>query len=177
MKKILGISLMLLIVYIAGCSSSVDENVLSAGNEFYSGSTKEILEEKIETNMASKIIVVDDNYFVSKVKFTMKGEEAIHESEYDRDYIQKNDYKGHPKYEIIKPGLYGDQTYEVVSVNHGDYYYLISLSLISDAEINLDDENSLDSAATYYNLKIKTVDDVVSSDYYYEVLRKIETEE
>ncbi|MGY0400413.1 hypothetical protein [Carnobacterium jeotgali] len=177
MKKSYLLIYTALLFALVGCNNKVNENVFIKGNEFYSGSTKENLEKDVEHNRPSKLIVAGDSHYISSSMLETEVENVIHEVIQARDYIQKDDYKGHPQYDLIERNLSGDKIYKVISVRRGDYYYLVSLNLISDAEININNENSLVSAATFYNLKVNTPNDVVSTDYYYEVLRKIVIEE
>lgn len=177
MKKSYLLAYTVLIFVLVSCNKTINENVFVKGNEFYSGISKEKLEQDVENNRPSKLVVASDSHYLSTSLLKSEDADVVNEFVQARDYIQKKDYKGHPKYDIIERSLSGDEVYEVISVSHGDYCYLISLNLISDANVNIDNENSLDSVATYYDLRIKTTGDSISMDYYYEVLRKIEADE
>ena len=159
MKKGYLLIYAILLFVLVGCDKEIDENVFVKGNEYYSGTTKEQLEMNVENNRPSKLIVKSDSHYASI------------------SILKSEDYKGHPRYDIIERSISGDKTYKVISVNNGDYYHLISLNLISDAAIDIEKEKSLDSAAEYYDFQVKNTDDGLSTDYYYEVLRKIEADE
>ena len=164
----------LLLFGLVGCIKQADENALVMGNEFYSGSSKENLEHDLENNKPAKLEVASESQYFSSSLVKIKDEDALHHYVQVRDYLQKKDYKGHPRYDLIERHVAGDKIYDVISVSHGEYIYLISLNLLSDANINLKKEDSLNSAAIFYENKVKTTEDNVSTDYYYEVLRKIE---
>ena len=179
MKKGYLLIYAILLFVLVGCDKEIDENVFVKGNEYYSGTTKEQLEMNVENNRPSKLIVKSDSHYasISILKSEDEDKNVVNEFIQIRDYIKKEDYKGHPRYDIIERSVSGDKTYKVISVNNGDYYHLISLNLISDAAIDIEKEKSLDSAAEYYDLQVKNTDDGLSTDYYYEVLRKIEADE
>lgn len=175
MKKDYLLGYTLLLFLLVGCTRAVSEDIFIEGNAFYSGSTIERLEKDVKDNRPSKLVVASDSHFLSSSIVKVEDEDGVNEIIQARDYEQSDHYKGYPKYDIIERKHSQDKVYTVISVKHGDYYYLISLNLLADAKVKLESQDSLDAAALYYHSKVKA-DDHATEIYFFEILRKVEAE-
>ncbi|MCA9766374.1 MAG: hypothetical protein KC455_08145 [Carnobacterium sp.] len=95
MKKLYLVVHTLLFFVLVGCDSITDETIFVKGNEFYTGSTKEKLEENSKMNRPSKLVVVSDSYFTTSsiVEMGEKDKNVVNELLQVRDYRQKNRIK------------------------------------------------------------------------------------